>query len=409
MVASQFGTAWEEFLNFDRLRASRLDRLEKAMKRDGLDAVVVFRHDNIRYLTGYRPLMWETGYVTRNAAIYPRGSRPVILAHAGDLDRAKTGMPWMREGELLGLGSMEDPGIARTIVNGTFRELVQAVGASHGRIGLDGTTFFTTTFLREALPEADWTDANPTMRRAREVKSEDEVRLISVAAEIAEGGLRAALEHVDSDGVTDQEIAAEGVRAIFRLGAEYLPSNPIVASGTYAETYYPLAAQRFVTPGFIVLDFSAMHDGYCARIARTAFIGQPSPEQQRLYQTVHRALQRGIEACQARTPASSLASLMGGFLSEEGLDGYAYGRGFGVGLSLRESPFVREDSSDSLVPGMAVALEVGAHVPGRGGVRLCDTVVVTEAGTRLLTRLAFDEKLLGGIRREALWRDGVKR
>src|SRR3990170_4445662 len=226
MVASQFGTAWEEFLNFDRLRASRLDRLEKAMKRDGLDAVVVFRHDNIRYLTGYRPVMWETGYVTRNAAIYQRGSRPVILAHAGDLDRAKTGMPWMREGELLGLGSMEDPGIARTIVNGTFRELVQAVGASHGRIGLDGTTFFTTTFLREALPEADWTDANPTMRRAREVKSEDEVRLISVAAEIAEGGLGAALEHVDSDGVTDQEIAAEGVRAIFRLGAEYLPSNP---------------------------------------------------------------------------------------------------------------------------------------------------------------------------------------
>ena len=393
-MATQFATAWEERLDFNRLRAYRLRRVDEVLAEVGLDGVIVFKHDNIRYLTGYRPLMWETGYITRNLAVYPRGGRPVVLTHAGGLAQAKLSMPWMKEGELIGLGSMEDPGIARTVVQTTIAEILGELGLERGQIGIDATTVSTTSYLRSTFRQATWRDGEVALKTARSIKSEDEVRLVGIAAEIVDGSLHVALEKVDYDGITDQQVAAEAIRAAFHLGAEYLPLNPIVASGGYAATYYPLTTDRLITPDdFVIVDFSAIHDGYCARVARTVFTGRHVRSHRNLYQAVYGTLQEGIDHCRPGSLATDVAVRMSTRLPG-GHDGYAYARGRGIGLSVNEFPRIREGSDDTLVAGMVVALEAGAHLPGRGGVRLCETVCVTEGAPVRLTRLQFDSSLL---------------
>ena len=392
----QFGTSWDKAINFDILRDYRLNRLRSVMKEEKIDVLITFKQDNIRYMTSYRPLMWETGYVTRNASILIRGERPILYAHAGDSARARKAMTWLDpEKEIIGLGSMEDPGISKTVVSKWFKEVLTTYRVSDGVIGTDGSTLFTLNNLITEFPKAKFTDADRVFRKAKEIKSKEEIALLEIASAIVDVGVNRALDLVSNEGVTDAQVAGVAAEAIYSCGAEYLPTNPIVASGQYSAPFFPFSkAGKLMTYGdTVIIDLSCIHDGYCSREARTAIVGKPSSTQRMYCKRAYDTLNSAIDSMKPGANLGKIASAGEPNLKKSGGQ-FSYLNISGIGVSLNEAPSLSNLEHRNLSDGMVVIVESGIHDSAHGGVRLADVIHVTASGPVRLTRISYEEKFL---------------
>jgi len=392
----QFGTSWDKAIDFGALRKYRLDRLRQAMKEEKVDALITFKQDNIRYMTSYRPLMWETGYVTRNAAILIIDKDPILYAHAGDAARARKAMTWLNpDKNIIGLGSMEDPGISKTVVGKWFREVLTTAGVGQGVIGVDGSTLFTLNNLIEEFPKAKFIDADRVIRRAEEVKCEQEIALLEIASAIVGAAVNKALDLIPSPGITDAQIAGAAAEVIYSLGGEYLPINPIVASGQYSAPFHPFAkVGKVVTYGdTVIVDLSSLHDGYCSRESRTAIFGKPHPPQKAHYKLTYQVLQ---DAIQSLKPGADLGRIAAN--AESSLkrcsERYSHFNISGVGVSLNEAPALANREHHTVLAGTVMMVESGIYDPAHGGIRLADIVHVTDCGATRLTRTHYEEDSL---------------
>jgi Xaa-Pro aminopeptidase len=148
----------------------------------------------------------------------------------------------------------------------------------------------------------------------------------------------------------------------------------------------------------VVLDFGGILDGYCCDLTRMASVGTPSPEARRLYDAVREAQQAAIDAVRPGVTASSVDAAAREILVARGLgEAFGHGTGHGLGLEVHEEPRVgrpRSDGQDTrLEPGMIFTIEPGAYVPGFGGVRIEDDVLVTEKGSEVLTSVPRDLRI----------------
>jgi len=141
IITSMFGSDWESKIDYNKLRNERTARLQAAIKKEGLDAIMLFRTDNIRYATGHRPVAAEIFYFTRNIAILPQEGEPILFVASGDYMRARKGMPWKPEGTLKPLPTLEDKDIAETVAKTMIAEAFSGLGISKGRVGIDGIIF----------------------------------------------------------------------------------------------------------------------------------------------------------------------------------------------------------------------------------------------------------------------------
>jgi Xaa-Pro aminopeptidase len=144
-----------------------------------------------------------------------------------------------------------------------------------------------------------------------------------------------------------------------------------------------------------VLDFGGVLDGYCSDLTRTVSIGPASPEARRLYAAVYDAQQAAIAAIRPGVETSAIDAAARNVLQERGLgDAFGHGTGHGLGLDVHEEPRITRARSDvasiPLEPGMVFTVEPGAYLPGLGGVRIEDDVLVTETGCEVLTDVPRD-------------------
>jgi Xaa-Pro aminopeptidase len=139
-----------------------------------------------------------------------------------------------------------------------------------------------------------------------------------------------------------------------------------------------------------VLDFGGVLDGYCSDLTRTVSVGAPTADARRLHAAVREAQQAAVEAVKPGVPASDVDAAARRLLESRGLgEAFGHGTGHGLGLDVHEEPRIGPPRADSptvqLKPGMVFTIEPGAYVPGLGGVRIEDDVVVTESGCDVLT------------------------
>jgi len=192
-------------------------------------------------------------------------------------------------------------------------------------------------------------------------------------------------------GVSERALAAVLERAMREAGFERLAFDTIVASGPHAALPHYRAGNRILTAGdLLVLDFGGVLDGYCCDLTRTVSIGPPSAESQRLYDAVLAAQQAAIAAVRPGVEASAVDAAARGVLQARGLgEAFGHGTGHGLGLEVHEEPRIsqRRDAvpAVALEPGMVFTVEPGAYLPGFGGVRIEDDVLVTETGCDVLT------------------------
>ena len=188
-------------------------------------------------------------------------------------------------------------------------------------------------------------------------------------------------------GRTENEIAGEIERAQRHLGSERSAAPILVSSGERSVMPHGAASARVLERGDpVVIDLSPVVRGYRADITRTFVLGRATPEFRRLHDAGMRAFEASIAAVRAGVRCGDVDALARDVLARDELDGYfRHSLGHGIGLDQHELPLLTPDDPTVLVPGMVVTIEPGVYVPGVGGTRVEDAVIVTERDCKRLT------------------------
>jgi Xaa-Pro aminopeptidase len=396
----QFRTDYEDRGDLSALRDLRVERVQAALERSELDCLLLWKDENVRYLTGMRAQIIAGKSALLNGVLLRPDAAPILLCSGGDYQRAQSSMTWIEE--LHPIPILEARGLVGGFVDETLRPLLERHGLLEARIGIDECSFIQVQEIERALPEVRLDDGDSLMQDCRRVKMVEELALMEEAAAIGEAVTSAAIEAV-KPGVRETDVAAEAMHALYRLGGEMAHvATAFVASGEHMGPPTRLATDKIIREGDLI-DIGAMWAGYFADVARTVICGRPSRPQQEVYTAVHEALHAGIDAMKAGNTNDDVADAIVAAGRRHGLDEHFITLfiGHGIGVGANEPPYVGESlpgaQTVELEEGMTLALEPLIWLPGvRGGagVRLEDTIAVEKDGGRPITRTAYDERLL---------------
>jgi Xaa-Pro aminopeptidase len=347
-------------------RSERQTALRGALEADGLDALLVTHLPNIRYLTGFTGsaalLLVRADATTlitdfRYAVQAPNeaGSAAVV-----EIDQKSV---WDRLGRLLTEVAPGTLGIEAQAL--TVRDAERVAGLTRGRL----------------VPTSD------LVERLRAIKSPEEVASIRAAADLAQAALAEVLPVV-RPGLTELEIAATLEAALRRRGSEWHPFPTIVASGPRAALPHARTSPRPVQAGeWLLLDFGAQVDGYCADLTRTVVVGARADERQRtIYELVRTAQRRALEHLRAGMTGREGDALARDVIAARGFgDAFGHSLGHGLGLEVHEGPRLAPTADAPLPLHAVVTVEPGIYLPGWGGVRLEDDAYLGPDGVVVLS------------------------
>jgi Xaa-Pro aminopeptidase len=225
----------------------------------------------------------------------------------------------------------------------------------------------------------------------RTVKDPSELELLATACRISDQALADTFALI-RPGLTERQLAATLERRMVELGAERPAFDSIVASGPNGAIPHHAPTHRPIRRGdLITMDFGALYGGYHADMTRTVALGEPAGWQREIYELVAAAQRAGRDAARPGADVAGVDAAARDLIRDAGHgDHFQHGLGHGVGLELHETPIIgygRTGKLDSRVP---VTVEPGVYVPGRGGVRIEDVLVVGADGTGLLTTTTRD-------------------
>ena len=340
----------------------RRDTIRSKLEDVGADALLVTKLANIRYLTGFS------------------GSNAQLIIGADDLLLTDTRYEEQSareaadcESEIYASATMSDT-LARALGNRGVKRL--AVEAHDMTLALARTI--------ERVSGVVLVETTGIVEEFRMVKTPDEIAALRAAAAFGDAGFDALLSRL-SEGMTEREAAAELEEAMRRAGSEGVSFQTIVAFGeSAAEPHHAPGERRLGRGELIKLDFGATSRGYHSDMTRTLAFGRPDDERRRIHGIVYDAQRAGVEAVAAGVACSAVDAASRNRVEAAGY-GFGHGTGHGIGLEVHEAPSVRKESVDILAAGMAVTVEPGIYLPGFGGVRIEDTVVVTTDGCDVLT------------------------
>ncbi len=229
------------------------------------------------------------------------------------------------------------------------------------------------------------------------IKDAIEIETISRAAELTDRLFSELVDFVRV-GVTEREIAAEAEYRARKLGGDGLAFPSIVASGPRAALPHATPTDRAIQPGdMITFDLGVCVDGYASDMTRTVAVQYVTDELRRVYDLVLRAQVAALDAVRPGMNCAELDGIARAIIADAGhAEHFGHSLGHGVGLRVHEAPALSWRATDStLEPGMIVTIEPGVYLPGWGGVRIEDLVVVTETGRRVLSQSTKDLLIVG--------------
>ena len=243
------------------------------------------------------------------------------------------------------------------------------------------------TFAGEWFGDADLVPATGVIERLRRRKSPGEIARVATAAAAADGALAEVLPRL-AERPTEGEVAAELDHLMRRRGASGSAFDTIVAAGDNSALPHARPGSRRIEPGdLVVIDFGAIVDGYRSDMTRTVCVGEPRPPGARIYEVVRHSQQAGVEAVAAGVTCAEVDAVCRDVISDAGWgEAFLHSTGHGVGLDIHEAPSLSSRSDEVLAAGEVVTVEPGIYLAGDGGVRIEDTVAVTDDGCVRLTR-----------------------
>jgi len=241
--------------------------------------------------------------------------------------------------------------------------------------------------LRKELPlGATLVPVNGWIEQQRMTKSATEIAAIRRSVETNSAAFEQAARHVRA-GMREFDLAAELDYRMRRAGAESTAFETIVATGARSALPHARPSDARLAAGdLVVVDMGAVQGGYCSDMTRMLFLGSPGTKVKRMYRTVLEAQLAAIDAVRPGVTAMYVDRAARQVLKAGKLDkAFVHSTGHGLGLEIHEPPRVGKREKTRLEPGMAITIEPGAYLEGFGGIRIEDTVVVTESGCEILT------------------------
>jgi Xaa-Pro aminopeptidase len=359
-------------------RPERLASLRARLAAEGLGALVVAHPANVRYLTGFS------------------GSSALVLVADGQAVLVTDSRYETQAAEEAG-----DAARVEIAPAGLLEALLALLPDSGARdpIGFEAHVFTVreASRLTDGAPPGRFRPAGELVERLRVVKAPEEIAALRDAARVAGAALARAVADIRV-ALSELEVAALLEGALRREGSVAHPFPTIVASGPRAALPHARTSARRVAAGeWLLLDFGAEVGGYCADVTRTFVVGGPPDARQReVYEVVQGAQGAALEGMRAGMTGKAADALARDRIAAAGY-GAAFGHslGHGLGLEVHEAPRVSRASEEVLPAGAVVTVEPGVYLPGWGGVRIEDDVVLGEAGATLLTDIPCELVVLG--------------
>ncbi|MDD7662661.1 MAG: aminopeptidase P family protein [Eubacteriales bacterium] len=239
---------------------------------------------------------------------------------------------------------------------------------------------------RKAVPGVEWKSLHEEVQHIRQIKDEDELSRIAEACRITSEAFERLLPEI-KEGVTEKELALKLEFDMLTHGATGLAFSTIVAAGANGSLPHAVPGDYKVRLGdMITFDFGAKYNGYCADMTRTVALGQPSDEMRKVYQTVLTAQQTARDAVMAGKCCKDIDAIARDYIYSHGYEGrFGHGLGHSVGIDIHEEPRLSMTCSAILEENQIMTVEPGIYLPGVGGVRIEDSVIVKKDGCIPLT------------------------
>ncbi|GAF22651.1 MULTISPECIES: M24 family metallopeptidase [Shouchella] len=279
---------------------------------------------------------------------------------------------------------------------GTLMNEIAVQSSSLGikKLGFEKTklTYAEYEQLEQTLTGATLVAINQMVEPLRLIKTPEEIQTMKKAADIAEKAY-AHIQTFIKPGIKEIDVSNELEFFMRKQGAVSSSFDIIVASGVRSALPHGVASEKTIESGELVtLDFGAYYEGYCSDITRTLAVGNISDELKTIYETVRVAQQLGIDGIKPGMTGKEADALTRDYIKEKGYgDYFGHSTGHGLGMEVHEAPGLSMASDVPLQPGMVVTVEPGIYIPGVGGTRIEDDILITETGNE---RLNYSSKEL---------------
>ena len=355
----------------------RLKRLQAALKRRRLDAMIVFDRYNAFYLTGFNSSLSYLLVTPRSAELLVDGRYIEAAGRAVKHCEVKL-----------------------------FKKLPQSLKkwqreVNPRKIGFEGSIPWSQwRQFDELIRGVEWRESGDLILKQRLIKSAEEIRMIAASAKLTDAIYEAALAAAEP-GATEIDLRDLIRTEAVRRGADGLSFDSIVATGASASmVHYETSAVPLRRGDMLMIDMGMILESYCSDMTRAVALGtKPKKRMRRAFDAVLAAQEATLKEVGPGVKTADLHRLATERLKRRGLARYFdHGLGHGVGLELHEGPVLNAASKDVLRAGMVITIEPGVYLPGVGGVRIEDLVAVTRNGHRVLSRTpkAFRTLPFGG-------------
>jgi len=354
---------------------NRVSRVREQLERRGADALIIASDVNRRYVSGFTG---TAGYVVVT------GSGSYLLTDF----RYMTQAPQQAEGFKV---VEHAPDFMETA-----RELLAADGVKRLGFEQDHVTFADYTGWKEKLEGIELVPLGGVVEELRMVKDADELAVMKEAAAIADAAFAHILGFL-KPGLKETDVALELEFFMRKNGAQSTSFDTIVASGERSALPHGVASGRVIAADeFVKLDYGAYYNGYCSDITRTVVVGYPTDKHREIYKIVLEAQQHALANIRPGMTGREADALTRDIITRYGYGGFfGHGTGHGLGMEIHEAPRLSLRSDTVLIPGMTVTVEPGIYLPGFGGVRIEDDVVITEDGISIITSSPKELIVLG--------------
>ena len=347
----------------------KLEKLRQLFQQHGIDGILITSTYNRRYVTNFTGTA-GVALITADKALFITDFRYTEQA----------------EKQAQGFEIVQHTG-----------PIIQEVADQAKQLGIKKLGFeqdhmaYSTWKQHEDAIESELIPVSDLVEGMRLIKSEDEINIIKVAADIADAAFKHIIDYI-KPGMAELEVANELEFFMRKSGAASSSFDIIVASGWRSALPHGVASDKIIETGdFVTMDYGALYNGYISDITRTVAVGEPSEKLREIYDVVLEAQLRAMNGIKPGMTGVEADALARDYITEKGYGEYfGHSLGHGIGLEVHEGPGLSSRSKAELKPGMVVTVEPGIYLPGVGGVRIEDDILITESGNETLMHSTKD-------------------
>lgn len=351
-------------LKGERNQVEKLQKVREELNKLGIDGLLITSNYNRRYISNFTG---SSGVVliSKNEAKFITDFRYV--------EQAAT--------QCEGFDVVKHTGSIPDEVAEQVKQLgITKLGFEQDHVTYSSHKTYADTVKAELVP------VSGIIEKIRLIKTDAEIKILKVAADIADAAYKHILEFI-RPGISELDISNELEFFMRKAGATSSSFDIIVASGKRSALPHGVATDKLIEKGdFITLDYGAYYNGYVSDITRTLAVGEPDPKLKEIYEVVYEAQRLGMEGIKPGMTGKEADALTRDYITEKGYGEYfGHSTGHGIGLEVHEGPGLSFKSETKLEPGMIVTVEPGIYIPDLGGVRIEDDTIITKDGNETLT------------------------